>query len=117
MKLLVTIQHGPYSSRFGREGLDVALLGLAFEHEVRVLFLGEGVWQLAPEQAPAAIGVKDHGGAWRSLVAHGVGGIYVAAQALVERGLAADALLLPSAILNDQDISDFMAKHDAILSF
>ncbi len=117
MKLLVTIQHAPYTDRFGREGLDVALLGLAFEHEVCVLFLGEGVWQLAPRQIPAAIGVKDSSGAWRSLMAHGIAGIYVEAPALAERGLVADTLLLPSTVLDNQAISDFMAKHDAILSF
>ncbi len=117
MKLLITIQHAPYTSRFGRDGLDVALLGLAFEHAVALLFLDEGVWQLACGQAPAKVGIKDPSGVWRSLVMHGIARVQVSARAITERGLTPESLLLPVDLLDDREVAHFMAEHDAILSF
>jgi tRNA 2-thiouridine synthesizing protein C len=59
--LLVLVRHSPYGSSLARTSLEVALTAATYEQPVAVLFLGEGVLQLLPEQDSTHIGVKNIG--------------------------------------------------------
>ncbi|PLL98143.1 sulfurtransferase complex subunit TusC, partial [Klebsiella michiganensis] len=45
----------PHGSASGREGLDALLATSALTEEIGVFFVGDGVFQLLPEQRPAAV--------------------------------------------------------------
>lgn len=56
--LLIVIDSPPYGDWRGREALDMALSLAAFDQPVALLFRGQGVNWLHPDQEGAAIGQK-----------------------------------------------------------
>lgn len=50
----------PHGSASGREGLDALLATSALTDELGVFFIGDGVFQLLPEQRPGAILARDY---------------------------------------------------------
>ena len=57
--LLVIVRHSPYGSSLARTSLEVALSSATFDQEVALLFMGDGVLHLLPEQDSSAIGVRN----------------------------------------------------------
>lgn len=57
--MLLVLRRGPYGNALARASLDVALAAAAFEQDVHLLFMDDGVWQLLPGQQPADIAAKN----------------------------------------------------------
>ena len=57
--LLLLIRHSPYGSSLARASIDVALAAAAFDQAVSLLFVGDGVLQLLPEQRTEQQGVQN----------------------------------------------------------
>lgn len=93
-KILFVLQRAPYGSSSARESLDAALAAAAFEQDVQLLFSGEGVWQLLPNQQADAIASKDIGKMLQALAYYDIDRVYADAQSLAERGLAAETLAM-----------------------
>ena len=51
-RVLVILSTPPYGTSNAHDGLDFAVAGTNFGHDIVVLFDGDGVWQLNPGQAP-----------------------------------------------------------------
>lgn len=51
-RVLVILSTPPYGTSDAHDGLDFAVAGTNFGHDIAVLFDGDGVWQLSPDQAP-----------------------------------------------------------------
>ena len=95
--------------------MDLALALGAFEQDFDVLFIGEGVLQLLPDQASDGIGIKNVGRALSSLPLVDVERVYVDAEALAEYGLQPDALLLPATPVLGPDLRALLAGCDHLV--
>ena len=82
----------PYGSVYAIEALDVVLIGAAFEQDVKLVFMDDGVFQLTRGQDPRGIGMKPFSKAYAALGDYGVRQIYVDEQSLKQRGLHCDDL-------------------------
>ena len=115
MRMLLICRHSPYGSSLAREGLDLALAASVYELEISLLFSGEGVWQLLPEQQP------DDGRPLSkplsALPLYDISDIAVNAQSLTERGLSADMLLLSPTLINPGELGDYLAGFDRIMAW
>ena len=114
--LLIVSRHAPWSGPAAREALDVALAGGAFDLPIGLLFLDDGVFQLAPGQKPANLEQKDLQANLQALPLFGVENLYVAARSLVERGLAADGLSLPVQVLDDAALRQLTQEYDQVIT-
>ncbi|MDX9874092.1 MAG: sulfurtransferase complex subunit TusC [Spongiibacteraceae bacterium] len=114
---LLVFQRPPYGSALAREAVDVALAAAAFGQQVSLLFLGNSVWQLLPNQQGDAIGHKDFDRQLGALPMYDIDQFFVAADALTARGLAATDLVLPVTVLEPAAIAPLLASHDIVLSF
>ena len=56
--LLVISRQAPWSGPSAREALDIVLAGGAFDLPIGLLFLDDGAFQLAPNQAAQAVQQK-----------------------------------------------------------
>ena len=115
-KFLFVTRHAPYGTSFGKEGLDAVLMGSAFV-PVTLLFMDDGVLQLKKDQRAARLNIKDYSPTFAALNDYDVKDIYVSADCLKERGLSAQDLVIPVAVIDDDGIRDLMKKQDVILSF
>lgn len=130
-KFLYINRKAPYGTIYALESLEVVLIGAAFEQDVSVAFLDDGVFQLVKGQDTSGIGVKNFSPTYRALGDFEVTKLYVEKESLAERGLTQDDLMeimyededddweeKPSIIMVDRsELAAVMAGQDVILSF
>lgn len=130
-KFLYVNRKAPYGTIYALESLEVVLIGAAFEQDVSLAFLDDGVFQLTKGQKTEGIGVKNFSPTFRALGDYDVTKLYVEKESLEERGLSEDDLQeimyededhdweeKPSIrIVSRSEMADIMADQDVVLSF
>ena len=130
-KFLYINRKAPYGTVYALESLEVVLIGAAFEQDVSLAFIDDGVYQLMANQDTAAVGMKNFSKTYRALGDYEVRKLYVEKESLAERGLTADDLMpivyededddyaeKPSLIFVDRsEMAALIAGQDVILSF
>lgn len=114
-RLMFVINQSPRASPAARERLDQVLMALAFDQEVRLVFVADGVWQLLAGQTSIDNGGASFVAAYKSLALYGVAGVLVEREALVERGIDAAELLLPVEVVDRRAVIDLMHNQDLLL--
>ncbi len=130
-KILYINRRSPYGTIYALESLEVVLIGAAFEQEVSLAFIDDGVSQLMAGQDTAAIGMKNFSKTYRALGDYEVRRLYVERESLAERGVAAEQLMpityededddykeKPSIFLVDRsEMARLISQQDVVLSF
>ena len=88
----------------------MVLIGAAFEQDVSLAFLDDGVFQLTKGQDTASVGMKNFSPTYSALGDYEVTKIYVEKESLEERGLTMDDLQH----LTYEDEDDDWAEKDSI---
>ncbi len=116
-KFLYVNRKAPYGTIYALESLEVVLIGAAFEQDVSLAFLGDGVYQLARNQDTKGLEVKNFSPAFRALEDYDVTKIYVEKEALEARGLSESDLVVSVEVVSAQRMTEIMEGQDVILSF
>jgi tRNA 2-thiouridine synthesizing protein C len=109
-KFLYINRKPPHGSIYAQESLEVVLIAAAFEQEVTLAFIDDGVYQLLQNQDSSAIGSKNFAPTYRALGDYDVNRIYVERESLEMRGLVKDDLMP----LTWEDEDDDWAEKDSI---
>jgi len=109
-KFLYVNRKAPHGSIYALESLEVVLIGAAFEQEVTLAFVDDGVYQLLQNQDSSAIGSKNFSPTYRALGDYDVNRIFVERESLELRGLAKEDLMP----LTWEDEDDDWAEKDSI---
>lgn len=119
-KFLYVNRKAPYGSIYALESLEVVLIGAAFDQDVSLVFIDDGVFQLKKNQqtsVSSGIGVKDFSKTYRALEGYDVEKLYVDKKSMEERGLSVDDLLVPVEVLDDAPLAELMEQQDVVFSF
>lgn len=116
-KFLYVNRKAPYGTIYALESLEVVLIGAAFEQDVSLAFIGDGVYQLAKGQDTKGLEVKNFSPTFRALDDYDVTKIYVEKEALESRGLTESDLVVPVEAVSAQRMTEIMEGQDVILSF
>lgn len=117
-KILFISRQAPYGNATAREALDALLAASAYDQDISLLFMDDGVFQLMIEQNPKDIQQKNLGASLQALELYGVENLYIQEESLKKRGLALDDLSLENLqVLNADQIKQLMSQQDQILSF
>jgi len=130
-KFLYVNRKAPYGTIYALESLEVVLIGAAFDQDVSLAFIDDGVFQIAKGQKTTEIGMKNFSPTYSALGDYEVTKIYVEKESLEERGLTPDNLLHLTYEDEDDDyaekdsihfvsraeLSDIMDQQDVVLSF
>lgn len=100
----------PYGTIYAWESLEVVLIGAAFEQDVTLAFVDDGVYQLAKGQNTTELGIKNFSPTYSALGDYDVNKIYVEKESLEARGLTIDDLM----DLKYEDEDDDWAEKDSI---
>ncbi|MCE5985341.1 sulfurtransferase complex subunit TusC [Pseudomonas wadenswilerensis] len=114
--LLIISRQAPWAGPSAREALDIALAGGAFDLPLGMLFLDDGVFQLAPGQQPAQLQQKNLAANLQALPMFGIEELFAASSSLQERGLAADTLSLPVQVLDDAALAALIDRFDQVVT-
>ena len=91
-KFVYINRKAPYGTVYALESLEVVLIGAAFEQEVQLVFVDDGVYQLTKGQSTEGIGMKNFSKTYSALGDYDVNQVYVDEQSLKDRGLTMDDL-------------------------
>lgn len=115
--ILLVCRKAPYGNSLAKEALDIALAGAAFEQQLQLLFTGDGVLQLLPQQDAQAIGAKTISKHLAAFPLYDLNDIYVDQQSLEQRGLATSELSDNIILCGKQELTQLMDKADVIFNF
>jgi len=130
-KFLFVNRKAPYGTIYAWESLEVVLISAAFEQDVSLAFMDDGVFQLVKGQDTSGIGMKNFSPTYAALGDYEITKIYVEKESLEERGLTLDDL--QHLVWEDEDedyaekdsirlvsraeLGDVMAGQDVLFNF
>lgn len=109
-KFLYLNRKAPYGTIYAWESLEVVLIGAAFDQDVSLAFVDDGVYQLTKGQDTREIGMKNFSPTYAALGDYDIKKIFVEKESLEERGLTLDDL--QHLVWEDED--DDWAEKDSI---
>jgi tRNA 2-thiouridine synthesizing protein C len=109
-KFLYLNRKAPYGTIYAWESLEVVLIGAAFDQDVSLAFVDDGVYQLIKGQDTSEIGMKNFSPTYAALGDYEIKKIFVEKESLEERGLTLDDL--QHLVWEDED--DDWAEKDSI---
>ncbi|NJN52828.1 MAG: sulfurtransferase complex subunit TusC [Gammaproteobacteria bacterium] len=114
-RILFMISAAPGQGALTHEAIDAILVTAAFDQDVGVLFTGDGVLQLAPQDDGASAAARDHAKALKALPAYEVTRIYCDVASLDARGLASASLALSPVVVDSLETAALIAQHDIVM--
>ncbi len=130
-KFMYLNRRAPYGTIYAWESLEVVLIGAAFDQEVSLLFVDDGVYQLVKGSDTSESDMKNFMPTYRTLGDYGVRHMYVDQASLEARGLTTDDLIevewedweteeevdnIVEAVDADK-VKELMAESDVVFSF
>lgn len=116
-KFMFVNRKAPHGTIYALESLEVVLITAAFDQDVSLVFLDDGVYQLKKGQQTKGIATKNFSPAYRALEGYDVEKLYVEKESLEARGLSEADLLVDVIVLGCKEMGELMDQQDVVLSF
>lgn len=116
-KFMFVNRKAPYGTIYALEGLEVVLISAAFEQDVSMAFVDDGVYELKKGQDTKALGQKNFSPTYRALEGYDIEKLYVEKESMEARGLTEDDLLVDVTVLDHAEMAAMMAEQDVLISF
>jgi len=106
----------PYGTVYALESLETVLISAAFDQDVSVVFVDDGVFQLKKGQDTKGINMKNFSPTFRALDGYDVEKLYVEKDSLDARGLTEEDLVVDVEVLSTDELREIMAAQDVVIS-
>ena len=106
----------PHGCASGREGVDALLAASAYCENVRVIFIGDGVYQLLASQQPKYT-QQDYAPMFKLFELYDIEQVFVCRDSLAERGVQQADLVIDAQRLDAEGIKFQIQSSDKLLSF
>ncbi len=116
-KFMFVNRKAPYGSIYALESLEVVLITAAFDQDVSLAFVDDGVYQLKRGMQTKAIEVKNFSPTYRALEGYDIEKLYVDRESLEARGLTEEDLVVDVTVLDSAAMAELMRQQDVVLSF
>lgn len=116
-KFMFVNRKAPYGTIYALEALEVVLISAAFDQDVSLAFLDDGVYQIVKGQHTKAIDVKNFSPTYRALEGYDIEKLYVEKESLEKRGLTEADLLVDVQVMGSDEMAKMMAEQDIVISF
>ncbi|WP_019674392.1 sulfurtransferase complex subunit TusC [Arsukibacterium perlucidum] len=116
MQAIAIIQRqSPFNSSAGREALDLTLALAAIEHQLTLIFSGDGVYQLATLNQNCDFPLKRYQQGFKLFGLYDIEHIYVCQQSLQQRQLHSSDLTIPAKQANPEQLQQLLARQQQIV--
>jgi len=116
-KFMFVNRKAPHGTIYALESLEVVLITAAFDQDVSLAFLDDGVYQLKKGQQTKGIETKNFSTTFRALDGYDIEKLYVEKESMEARGLSEDDLLVDVTVLTSKEMGALMGQQDVVLSF
>ncbi len=115
-KFMFVNRKAPYGTIYALETLETVLVSAAFDQDVSVVFIDDGVYQIKKGQDTKAVNMKNFSPTYRALEDYEVEKLYVERESMEARGLGPDDFVIPVKVLPSDELSALMDAQDVIIS-
>jgi len=127
-KIMFTVRKAPHGTIYVYEGLEVKLIMAAYDADISVVFMDDGVYALKQGQNTKDLGIKGFEATYGVFVDYEIEKVYVDRQSLESRGMTEEDLLfigededteepIRPKVVESKEIAAMMAEQHNILSF
>jgi tRNA 2-thiouridine synthesizing protein C len=130
-KFLYLNRKGPYGTVYALESLEVVLIAAAFDQDVSLAFVDDGVYQVMKGQDTSGVEMKNFSPTYHALGDYDISKLYVEKESLEERGLTQDDLMdikyededddwaekSSIRVISRAEMGELMEQQDVVLSF
>ena len=116
-KFMFVNRKAPHGTIYALESLEVVLITAAFDQDVSLVFLDDGVYQLKKGQQTKNIETKNFSTTFRALDGYDIEKLYVEKESMDARGLTENDLLVDVTVLTNKEMGALMEQQDVVLSF
>ena len=116
-KFMFVNRKAPYGTIYALEALEVVLITAAFDQDVSMVFLDDGVYQLKKGQQTKGVEIKNFSPTYRALEGYDIEKLYVEQESMEARGISEDDLLVDVTVLTRAEMGELMDQQDVVLSF
>jgi tRNA 2-thiouridine synthesizing protein C len=115
-KFMYVHTRAPYGTVYALEGLEMVLIAAAFEQDVSVVFIDDGVFQIKKGQDTKAINMKNFSPTFRALEGYDVEKLFVEKESMEARGLTPDDFVVPVEVFDSEELSLLMNEQDVVIT-
>ncbi|MBF0278728.1 MAG: sulfurtransferase complex subunit TusC [SAR324 cluster bacterium] len=112
---MYVMRRAPHGTIYTYEGLEMVLISAAFDQDISIAFIDDGVYSLLKDQDTEDLQIKGFVKTFKALDGYDVEKLYVDRQSLEERGLSEDDLIVDVEVLESAEIGKLMAKQDVVI--
>mgnify|MGYP003492920842 FL=1 len=116
-KFMYVNRKAPHGTIYALESLEVVPIAAAFDQDVSLAFMDDGVYQLKKGCNTKGIEVKNFQPTYRALDDYDINKLYVEKEALEARGLTEEDMCVPVEVRSRAEIGKLMETQDIVLSF
>jgi tRNA 2-thiouridine synthesizing protein C len=114
---LFVFQHAPHENLHAKEGLDFAFSCAAFDQQVDVLFVEDGVYHLLKNQNTEAIKQKNHSASIDALSLFGIEHCFYSKTCTNKRNINKQQLLEGSQALETEQYTQLLNNYDMVFTY
>ncbi|MBF0621816.1 MAG: DsrE family protein [Magnetococcales bacterium] len=127
-KIMFTVRKPPHGTIYVYEGLEVKLIMAAYDADISVVFMDDGVYALQQGQKTGDLGVKGFEATYGVLVDYEISKVFVDRKSMEDRGMTVDDLVvigededteedIKPSVVDAEEISQMMSEQHNILCF
>lgn len=116
-KLMVVFRTAPYGSIYSFEGLENVLIMGAYDQDVSVLFIDDGVLAIKNGMDSASTGIKNFSPTFRALEAYDIEKIFIDRTSMESRGLTLEDLVIEPEIIEADAVEKMMEEQKNFFMF
>ena len=117
-KLMIVFRTAPYGTIYSFEGLENVVMMAAYEQDLTVLFIDDGVLALKKGMNGTELGIKDFSPTFKALEpVYDVEKIYIDRASLESRGLTLDELIIQPEIIEADQVEKMMSEQRNCMMF
>jgi len=127
-KAMIVVRKAPHGSIYVQEAQEVMLIVAAYEMDLSVVFMDDGVFALKQGQNTSELGTKSFMPIFTALIDWEIENVYLDQESMKARGITKEQVIyigededteepVKPEILDTEAIRELMKKQDTILSF
>ena len=115
--ILVIIRTAPYGQSKSKDAIDFILTAAAYDQELHVLFQGDGVFHLLPNQDPSGIPSKNINKLLSAFEMYEIENIHADNGSLAQRSMNSATIVPKVQISSSEFKQDLISSADTVLTF
>ena len=116
-KFIYVNRKAPHGTIYAHEALEVVLIAAAFEQDVSLAFIDDGVYQLKKGQNTEGIATKNFTKTFGALEMYDVEKLFVEKESLECRGLTEEDLSVDVKIIDSSEMKKLMSDSEVVFNF